>query len=81
MQGSGADLVKIAQRDLARRLPEFEQVLQVHDEVVGEFTGSKKQALEVAKEVKRIMEESGRELTVPLLCEPKVAQHWREGKG
>jgi DNA polymerase I-like protein with 3'-5' exonuclease and polymerase domains len=54
-------------------------VLQVHDEIVGEFEGTKEQALEVAREVKRVME--GRwKLEVPLLCEPTVARNWREGK-
>jgi len=80
MQGSAADLVKLAQIFLADRLPEFEQVLQVHDEVIGEFRGTRKQAEELAVCIKQIMESVGRELEVPLLCDPKVGVSWRAGK-
>jgi DNA polymerase I-like protein with 3'-5' exonuclease and polymerase domains len=81
MQGSAADLVKMAQRDLAAKVPEFKQILQVHDEVVGEVRGSVKQAQEVSREVKKVMESYSRYLEVPLLCEPEVCPNWRAGKG
>jgi DNA polymerase I-like protein with 3'-5' exonuclease and polymerase domains len=78
-QGTAADIVKMAQRNLAKAVPEFQQVLQVHDEIIGEVEGTKKFAEQVAAAVKEVME-SVVKLSVPLVCEPKICRTWREGK-
>jgi DNA polymerase-1 len=80
IQGTAADVVKWAQILLAKAVPEFHQVLQIHDELIGEVEGTKKFALQVMEAVKYVMESAVR-LTVPLLVNPKLALNWREGKG
>lgn len=79
IQGSGADVVKLAQIVLARKIPEARQNLQVHDEIHFQFKGTKKQALECAQEIKREME-GVMSLNVPLICDPQVAMTWADAK-
>jgi DNA polymerase-1 len=78
-QGSAGDIVKMAQRNLDRAVPEFQQCLQIHDEIVGEIEGTQKYALQVVGAVKEVMENVVK-LRVPLVCEPKLCRTWREGK-
>ena len=75
-QGPEADIVKMAQRNLDRAVPEFRQVLQNHDEIVGEFEGTREQAEQVARAVKEVME-SVVQLSVPLKADPLVCKTWR----
>jgi DNA polymerase I len=77
IQGSGADIVKLAQREVARKIPEAKALLQVHDELV--YEAEEDHADEMAKEIKYICENVV-ELAVPLLCEPKVVSTWRSAK-
>lgn len=81
VQGSAADLIKIAMIDLHRQLPEkfpdTRMLLQIHDELVFEVP---------EKDVKRVMPfvtermESAMKLRVPLKVEAAAAGNWLEGK-
>jgi DNA polymerase-1 len=92
VQGSAADMIKIAMVDLHRRLsppaahlrdgapPEIEGVrmlLQIHDELVFEADES------TAEEAKALIVErmqSAMDLRVPLVVDASVAANWYEGK-
>jgi len=92
VQGSAADLIKLAMVDLHARLsqhaaylrggkdPEVKGVLmllQIHDELV--FEADKKNAAE-AKELIVDRMQSAMDLRVPLVVEASVASNWYEGK-
>lgn len=92
VQGSAADLIKLAMVDLHARLsphaahlrvgkkPEIEGVLmllQIHDELV--FEADKKDA-EKAKTLIVDRMQSAMDLSVPLVVEASVASNWYEGK-
>ncbi|MEQ8316926.1 MAG: DNA polymerase I [Phycisphaerales bacterium] len=92
VQGSAADLIKLAMVDLHARLsphaahrrdgkkPEVEGVLmllQIHDELV--FEADKKTADE-AKQLIVDRMQSAMDLRVPLVVEASVASNWYEGK-
>ncbi len=92
VQGSAADLIKLAMVDLHARLspraahlrdgnkPEIEGVLmllQIHDELV--FEADKKNAME-AKTLIETRMQSAMTLRVPLVVEASVATIWYEGK-
>ncbi|MGQ9898258.1 MAG: DNA polymerase I [Acidobacteriota bacterium] len=81
IQGTAADIMKLAMIDVARRLPAaFPQarlVLQVHDELlletpVGDAPG-------VAALVKSVMEGAAT-LSVPLVVEVRIGTNWLEAK-
>jgi DNA polymerase I len=77
IQGSAADIVKLAMCRLAPRLAPFDArlLLQVHDELVLEVAAEQIEA--VREVVVRTMEEPPLEgFTVPLLVETKVAEAW-----
>ncbi len=81
VQGSAADLIKLAMIDLHRQLPDqfpaARMLLQIHDELVFEVP---------EKDVPRVMPfvidrmESAMELRVPLKVEAAAAGNWLEGK-
>jgi DNA polymerase-1 len=79
LQGSAADIVKVAMVRLAKELPEqFPQatlLLQVHDELVLE--APVEQAPQVAALVREAMEQVV-ELSVPLTVEAAWGQNWRD---
>jgi DNA polymerase-1 len=82
IQGSAADLIKMAMIAVSRRLqaemPATKMLLQVHDELIFE---TPEQDLEAAKLlVKSEMEETGARLglTVPLKVDLGVGRNWRE---
>lgn len=82
VQGSAADLIKVAMVDLHRRLqtPEMEDVkmlLQIHDELL--FEAPRERGEEVRALVKERME-GAMELSVPLEVESGVAADWYECK-
>ena len=81
IQGSAADLIKLAMirvdRALAERYPEAELILQVHDELIVECPASI--ADEVAALVSEQMQQVA-ELHVPLLAEAKWGSSWYEAK-
>jgi DNA polymerase-1 len=92
VQGSAADLIKLAMVDLHARLsphaahlrkgkaPEIEGVLmllQIHDELVFE---ADKNSAEDAKSLIVERMQSAMDLRVPLVVEASVASNWYEGK-
>lgn len=82
IQGSAADLIKVAMIAVSRRLkadmPQTKMILQVHDELIFETPETN---IEAAKELMRsTMEETGVQigLTVPLKVDLGVGCNWRE---
>ncbi|MGQ9498428.1 MAG: DNA polymerase, partial [Desulfotomaculales bacterium] len=77
IQGSAADIIKLAMVNLHRQLVDrqmkTQMVLQVHDELI--FDVPRKEFHEVAALVKREMEGAVR-LNVPLLVELKAGSNW-----
>ncbi len=77
IQGSAADIIKIAMINVARRLKEEKLdarlILQVHDELVVE---SNKSCAERAYEILKGEMESAAKLTVPLDVDISVAENW-----
>jgi DNA polymerase-1 len=81
VQGSAADLIKVAMVDLYRRLPEAHpgarMLLQIHDELV--FEAPRDQAEPVRGLVVRRME-SAMDLSVPLVVESAWSERWIDAK-
>ncbi len=79
LQGTAADLIKIAMIRLAEKLRGYEtkMLLQVHDELVLEAPPA--EVDEVSKLVKQEME-SVYQLEVPLLVEVGIGDNWRDAK-
>jgi DNA polymerase-1 len=81
IQGTAADLVKIAMTQLHRRIREEKWqakiILQVHDELVLEVPESEIEPMK--KIVKEVMEGAGKEkISVPLTVDLGVAKNWLE---
>ena len=81
IQGSAADLIKLAMvqvdRALARHFPEAKLLLQVHDELIVECPEN------IAEEVAALVSEEMQQvakLSVPLLAEAKWGKSWFEAK-
>ena len=79
LQGTAADLIKIAMIRIDRQLERFEakMLLQVHDELVLEAPAA--EAEEVAAIVKREME-GAYQLEVPLVADVGIGPNWRDAK-
>ena len=81
MQGSAADLIKLAMIEMDRRLPKEDfksrMILQVHDELL--FEGPEEEIPRLIKLVKEVME-NVYTLSVPLLVDTKVGYNWRDMK-
>jgi DNA polymerase I len=81
MQGSAADLIKLAMIELDRRLPKedfkSQMILQVHDELL--FEGPEEEIARLSKLVKEVMENVYK-LRVPLIVDTKVGCNWRDMK-
>ncbi|MEA2063031.1 MAG: DNA polymerase I [Gemmatimonadota bacterium] len=81
IQGSAADLIKVAMLAVDKRLtskfPEVKMILQVHDELVFEVPES--QAGKVGEEVRGLMEQA-MELKVPIKVDIGVGPNWLESK-
>lgn len=81
IQGSAADLIKIAMIRIDKVLPEegldARMLLQVHDELVFEFPAAEEARLTAV--VKREMEGAA-QLSVPLLVETGVGDNWLDAK-
>ncbi|MBD5402293.1 DNA polymerase I [bacterium] len=79
MQGSAADLIKLAMIDFSKKLKEnncvSKMILQVHDELVVEVKKSEEELVR-----KLILEsmELGQPLSVPLLVDVSVGESWKE---
>jgi DNA polymerase-1 len=80
MQGTAADLIKLAMIEIDRRMAskfESRMILQVHDELL--FEAPEKELPRLTKLVKEVME-GVYELRVPLLVETKTGPNWRDMK-
>lgn len=81
LQGSAADIIKIAmvevQKDIEERKMSVRMIMQVHDELVFEVSEEEKDT--VAKMVKEKMENVC-ELVVPLTVDLSIGKNWREAK-
>jgi len=81
IQGSSADIIKLAMVQLHRTLVErglpARLLLQVHDELVLEVTP---EALEEVRELTRLTMEQAVQLRVPLKVESGVGPNWMEAK-
>jgi DNA polymerase-1 len=79
IQGSAADLIKLAMisiyRDLKERKLQSKMILQVHDELV--FEVPEKEG-ETVKELVKTRMESAMELSVPLKVDVGVGKNWLE---
>ena len=79
LQGSAADLIKIAMIEIDRQLPAegfaAKMILQVHDELL--FEAPEKEIPRLKKLVKQAME-NVQELKVPLIVDVKVGPNWRD---
>ena len=79
MQGTAADLMKIAMIDFAKKLKEHnlksKMIMQVHDELVVEVL--KSELDEVKTLVKEAME-LNQPLSVPLVVDINVGETWKE---
>ncbi|HEY4528567.1 MAG TPA: DNA polymerase [Candidatus Paceibacterota bacterium] len=79
IQGSQADLIKIAMRKIGEKFPDAHLLLQVHDELVYEVR--EEEVDEMAREFKKIMETVIPEEKlkgVPILAEANVGNNWGE---
>lgn len=79
MQGSAADLIKLAMIDFSNKLKEHnlksKMIIQVHDELVVEV---EKSELNFVKELVLQSMELGQPLKVPLLVDVNVGESWKE---
>ncbi|MFH2232336.1 MAG: DNA polymerase, partial [Patescibacteria group bacterium] len=81
VQGTAADLIKLAMIEVSKRLPEISadtrMLLQVHDELVLEVPD--KEVEKVAKEVAEIMQ-GVEKIGVPIVVDSKAGKNWDEMK-
>jgi DNA polymerase-1 len=79
VQGSAADLIKIAMinisRDIKNKNLKSKMILQVHDELVFEIPEAEKKSMVdlVKKEMEGVME-----LKIPLIVDTCIGKHWGE---
>ena len=77
IQGTEADLMKLAMIRLDKELPEgAEMIMQVHDSIMVEVSPEK--AEETKEVMKRVMEGVAPELGVKLSVDVKEGQRWSE---
>jgi DNA polymerase I len=78
IQGSAADVCKVAMRNLDEQLRGYgynaDILVQVHDELIVEVADS--EVVAVTKLVKQVMEQAIDLNGVPLIVEPKVSDRW-----
>ena len=79
IQGTAADLMKIAMIEFAKKLKEYnlksKMIIQVHDELVVEVY---KPELETVKKLVKEAMELNQPLSVPLLIDINVGESWKE---
>ena len=79
LQGSAADLIKLAMIDIDRRLPaegfQSKMILQVHDELL--FEAPEKEIPKLKKLVQQAME-NVHQLRVPLVVDISTGPNWRD---
>ena len=81
LQGTAADLIKLAMIEIARQLPEqklkAKMILQVHDELLFE---TPKQEMDRLRALVRKAMENVHDLAVPLVADLKAGPNWRDMK-
>jgi DNA polymerase-1 len=77
VQGTAADIIKIAMIKINEELPDVKMILQVHDELVFEIkkTNFKKTAMQI----KELMENAVK-LKVPVEADAKIGENWGDMK-
>lgn len=78
MQGTAADIIKKAMNDICAQYqnnPDIRLIMQVHDELV--FEVKNELAKKALIDITQIMEKAG-ELSIKLVVEAKLGQHWEE---
>jgi DNA polymerase-1 len=82
IQGTAADILKLAMIDLHRELParglQARMILTVHDELLFECSAAE---AEVAAETIRERMQAAAALAVPLTVDIGIAENWRDAKG
>ncbi|GAA8060504.1 DNA polymerase I [Helicobacter pylori] len=81
-QGSASDLLKLGMLKVSERFknnPSVRLLLQVHDELIFEI--EEKNALELQREIQRILNDEVYPLRVPLETSTFMAKRWNELKG
>ena len=84
IQSTATDICKIQMVRLQERLPEnVKMILQVHDELL--FEVPQKEAFTVLEQIVEIMETKvsgldGKEFSVPIKVEAKIAENWADAK-
>lgn len=76
IQGSAADVIKIAMLQLQRK--HLIPILQVHDELI--FDVSDESNLEEIKNCIKVVMESAKELIIPIIVKIGIGKTWREAK-
>jgi DNA polymerase-1 len=78
IQSGAADILKIAIKNIDKIIKDRKLgmylLIQIHDELIYEVLES--QVERGSKIIKYLMEEAGSSLSVPLITEPKVSDHW-----
>jgi len=77
IQGTAADIIKMAMIEINKQMPKARLLLQVHDELVFEVKESEME--KTAAKVKQIMEQVVK-LKVPLEVDVKIGKRWGQGK-
>ena len=84
IQGTATDICKISMVRLAETLPSHvKMLLQVHDELL--FEVPKDEAQKVLEQIVEVMEKpisglAGREFSVPIRVDAKIAENWADAK-
>lgn len=76
IQGTEADLMKMAMLRIEREIPEAEQFMQIHDSIMVEC--APEVAEMVGKKMKQIMENIYPDIGVKLKVDIKIGQNWSE---
>jgi DNA polymerase-1 len=76
IQGTEADLMKMAMLRIEREIPEAEQFMQIHDSIMVEC--APEEAEMVGKKMKQIMENIYPDIGVKLKVDIKIGKNWGE---
>ena len=81
IQGSAADIIKIAMVNIYKRLKKenlsSKLILQVHDELI---IDAQKDELEKVKDILKTEMENAAKLSVPLVADMNVGETWYDAK-
>lgn len=76
VQGTVTDLTRIAQLKVDQVLPDFKQLLQVHDSIIGEIPEDRLDMLPVIKDIMEMASINGQPLTLPMKVDIEIGQNW-----